>query len=715
MTLEEKAGQLTCLPAVYSSITAAAANPDQISLSQREQEDAVRAGLVGTLFNGSNGEWHRAMQEIAVGESRLGIPLLFAADVIHGFETVFPVPLAEAASFDPELACRTARAAAVEATRAGLAWNFAPMVDIARDARWGRSVEGAGEDVVVGQRFAAARVRGFQGSGLSDVTAMAATPKHFIAYGACAGGLDYAAADISERTLRETYLPPFAAAFGSGAAATMAAFNDVAGVPAHASRWLLDTILRREMGFDGLVVSDFTGDLELVLHGVAADARDAARLALLAGVDMSMASGLYAAYLPELVRAGEVPEELVDTAVLRVLELKRKLGLFDRPHGRTDQPRRAHEPTEHRALAREAARRSIVLIKNDGVLPVEPGKRVAVIGPFGEGQDDLHGPWTLFADSRRAVDLATGLRAALGPASLTFARGCDPEQPLPGGITAALEAAANADLIILALGESETMSGEAQSRTDISLPAPQLELAEAISATGKPIVTLLTNGRALVLGDAIGRSNAIVVGWFLGSEAGHALADVLTGAHGPSGRLPISFPIASGQSPFHYDRKSSGRPPETLQHGEQFKTRYRETLNHAAYPFGHGLTYGDLVYEAIELDAEAMAWDGALEIRAVLRNRGQRAATELAQLYVHDRVASITRPIRQLKDWQHVTLQPGEHGECRFTLRRFDLAFVGADCRWIVEPGNFDLWVGPSAEAGLHAQFVLRRPPAMTP
>ncbi len=707
MTLEEKAGQLTCLPAARSRATAAAANPDQVELNENEQAEAVRKGLVGSLFNGSSASWHRRMQQIAVEESRLGIPLLFGADVIHGFETIFPVPLGEAASFDPALAERTARAAAIEASAAGLAWNFAPMVDVARDARWGRGVEGAGEDVLVGERFAAARVCGFQGSvGLSDSTAMAATPKHFVGYGACIAGLDYNSVDLSERTLRETYFPPFEASFAAGAAATMAAFNDVAGVPAHANPWLLRTVLRDEMGFDGLVVSDFTGDLELIFHGVAADDAAAARLALLGGVDMSMASGLYLTHLPSLVRSGAVPEAVVDAAVQRVLALKHKLGLFDDPHCRTDQPA-IIDPRSHRALAREVARKSIVMLQNDGILPLSARQKIALIGPFAHGPANLHGPWVLFADATKAVDLASGLRAALGEVALSVVLGCDPEDPIAGGIAAAVAAANDADLVILAVGESEAMSGEAQSRVDIGLPAAQQALAEAIAATGKPFVTLLTCGRALVLGDAIARSNAILVNWFLGSESGHALADILTGAHGPSGRLPISFPVATGQSPFYYDRKRSGRPPETLLDGEQFKTRYRETLNRAAYPFGHGLTYGEIVYALLTLSSDELAADGTLDIRATIENRGRHEATELVQLYTHDRVASITPSLRQLKDWCHVTLAPGASCDVSFTLAPHQLRFVGSDCQWLTEPGLFDLWVGPSCEAGLEASFTL--------
>ncbi len=711
MTLEEKAGQLTIMPAALAPATANAANPALLQRSIADQAEAVRRGLIGALFNGSDRAWHRRMQEVAVGETRLGIPLLFAADVIHGFRTIYPVPLAEAASFAPELAERTARAAAVEATAAGLAWNFAPMVDIARDARWGRGVEGAGEDVLLGRMLAAARVRGFQGCrSLADPQAMLATPKHLAAYGAAIGGLDYNSVDISERTLREIYFRPFQAAFDAGAQVTMAAFNDINGIPAHANPWLLEAVLRQEWGFDGLVVSDFTGDIELVAHGFAADPREAAMLALLAGVDMSMASGSYADHLPDLVRSGEVPEAVLDRSVRRVLKAKLRLGLFDNPFGRlaSDPAGPAEQPLD-RALAREAARRSIVLLKNDGVLPLaKTGSRIALIGPFGSGHEHLNGPWVLFGHQDDAVSIEDGIREALGDgATLTVVAGSHAEAPLPGGIEQAVAAAREADIVLLAIGEGANMSGEAQSRTDITIPEPQRLLAEAVMAVGKPVVTILKNGRALVLDGAVVRSNAILVSWFLGTETGTALADILFGDHAPSGRLPISFPQASGQSPYHYDRRPSGRPTLTHLPGEEFKTRYREVLNRAAYPFGHGLTYGKIVYEDLEVGTGKLPWSGVIEISATIRNRGARAATELVQLYIHDHAATIVRPVRELKGFRHVTLAPGASERVTFSLRREDLLFVGRDLDWTVEPGWFNVWIAPSAEAGLQGSFEL--------
>lgn len=713
MTLEEKAGQLTIMPAALAPSLANAANPEAISGTPSQQEQAVREGRLGGVFNGDSADWHRRMQHVAVHESRLGIPLLFAADVIHGFRTIFPVPLAEAAAFDPELARRTARAAAEEATAVGLAWNFAPMVDVSRDARWGRGVEGAGEDVLLGSLLAAARVEGFQGARLDDADAMLATPKHLAAYGAAAGGLDYAGADVSERTLREVYFPPFQSAFGAGALSTMAAFNDVAGVPCHANSWLMKDVLRGEWDFEGFVVSDYTGDFELIAHGLAEDERDAARLAFAGGVDMSMSSALYARFLPDLVRAGEVDEAEVDASVRRVLKLKAALGLFEDPFNRLAPARteKGHAPT-HRELAREAARKSLVLLKNEGgLLPLARSAKIALIGPFAAGHDHLNGPWVLFGDPRQATSVEDGLRAAMAdPQALTVAAGCAAEAEIAGGIDEAVSAARAADVVVLVVGEGERMSGEAQSRLDIGLPEPQRALVEAVRAVGKPTVLILKCGRAMTLDPASEASKALLVAWFLGVETGGALADVLFGDHAPSGRLPVSFPRHVAQSPFHYDRKITGRPPLSLQHGEEFKARYRESLNLSAWPFGHGLTYGDVAYADLDAGAGRMAWDGSLEVAATIKNRGAREAEELVQLYIHDRAASVTRPIRQLKGFKRVTLAPGASERVAFTLTRADLTFVGPDLTWIAEPGRFTVWIAPSAETGVEGEFELLKP-----
>ncbi|HEX4737083.1 MAG TPA: glycoside hydrolase family 3 N-terminal domain-containing protein [Allosphingosinicella sp.] len=709
MTNEEKAGQLTLMASAQGGAAASALNPPNRN-DVEQQLAAARAGQLTGIFNGAGSDWHQRLQTAAI-ESRLKIPLLFAADVIHGFRTVFPVPLGEAASFEPDLAERTARAAAIEASAAGIAWTFAPMVDIARDARWGRGVEGAGEDILVGRRFAAARVKGFQGEGLDRDDSVLACAKHFAAYGAAEAGLDYNSVDVSERTLREVYFPPFQAAIDAGAGSVMAAFNDLSGIPATANHWLLSDVLRGEWGFRGLVVSDYTADEELIAHGYAADEREAARLAFLAGVDMSMQSGLYLKHLPGLVADGSVPQSRLDEAVRRVLVLKAKLGLLDNPFGRIVRGREAQRvrAAGALALAREAARRSIVLLKNEGPLLPLPrsGRRIALIGPFGAGQHDLIGPWNVYGDDQQAVDLATGLRRALAdPGLLAIVPGSGVEEPIAGGIEAAVAAARGADIVILAIGEGAHMSGEAQSRTEVIVPRPQQQLADAVAAVGKPTLVILKNGRALALEGGVLAADAILVSWFLGSETGPALADIIFGDHGPSARLPVSFPIESGQEPYHYDHRSTGRPNPPGP-PEEYKAHYRTAANEARFPFGHGLTYGRIVYADLRLGSDRLRSGAPLAISVTVRNEGSRPAEEVVQLYTHERAASITRPVRQLKDFRKVAIPAGGSVTVHFSLRAEDLRFVGPANRWSVEPGSFDLWVGPSAAEGLAGRFEL--------
>lgn len=715
MTLEEKAGQLS----LFAPADAASVNPTGPSLGEAAQLEEIRAGRVTGLFNNHGLEGKRRAQETAVNESRLGIPLLFAADVIHGFHTIFPVPLAEAASWDPSLAERTARAAAQEATADGFRWTFAPMVDIARDARWGRGIEGSGEDVLLGCRFAQARVRGFQGPRLDAPDAMLATPKHFAAYGAAEGGLDYNTVDISERTLREVYLPPFRAAFDAGAMSVMTAFNEIAGVPSNANPALLDGLLRREWGFGGLVVSDYTADEELVAHGIAADARDATRLAFLAGSDMSMQSGLYLRHLPGLVRAGEVPMARLDEAVRRVLATKARLGLFDHPFrglgrpGTADAPRPPDAATL-RALAREAARRSVVLLKNEGeLLPLaRDGRRLALIGPFIDSEFDVLGPWSLFPRPAQGIGLADGLREVAGAGtSLRLVRGSGVDAPLPGGLDEAVQAARDADVVLLALGENNAMSGEARSRTEIGLPRAQQALAEAVAATGKPLVVLLRNGRALALEGAVRDARAILVTWFLGHEAGPAVAELLFGVASPSGRLPVSFPQRPGQVPYYYAHKRTGRPQPPEQPEAFYKARYLDSTHAPLYPFGHGLGYAPVRYVSLALSSGArLSWDGSLTLTTQLRNEGAREVEEVVQLYIAPRRASVTRPVRELKDFQRVRLGPGQVVEVQFSLRRADLQWLGPTLQPQAEPGRFDAWVAPSATTGLSTSFELLPP-----
>jgi beta-glucosidase len=712
MSLEEKAGQLSLMASAWGGGAAVSLNPASAGPNFQQQVEEARQGQLTGVFNGNGATMAHVLQTAAVKESRMKIPLIFAADIIHGHRTIFPVPLAEVASFEPELARRTAEAAAFEAAGAGIDWTFSPMVDVARDQRWGRGIEGGGEDVLMGKLFAAARVRGFQGADLKSSEHLLACIKHFAAYGAAESGLDYNVVDISQARLREVYLQPYKAGFDAGALSAMASFNEINGVPATGNHWLQTELLRGEWGFQGLVVSDYTGDEEMIAAGYAKDGRDAARLALLAGVDMSMQSGLYRKHLPDLVRSGEIPQSVLDQSVRRVLALKSMLGLFDDPFRRIDVKREAARAMlpKTRALAREAGRKSIVLLKNDGdLLPLpKSGKKVALIGPFASGQHDLVGPWVVYGVDSNAVDLATGVRGAVADRnSIIVAQGSGVEEPVAGGVGQAVAAARAADIVVLAIGEHQGMSGEAQSRTEIVVPKPQQDLAEAVAAVGKPTVVVLKHGRALALEGAVANADAIVATWFLGTETGNAIADVLFGDYGPSGRLPSSFPLRSGQEPYYYAHKATGRP-NTAPELEAYKAHFRGLPNRALYPFGHGLTYGKIQYSRLTLGASTLPMNGAIQVSATVTNRGSRAAEEVVQLYIHDRLASSTRPVRELKAFRKVALAPGQSKVVRFTLSASDLSFVGNEGHWIAEPGTFDVWVAPSAESdGVRGSFDL--------
>jgi beta-glucosidase len=712
MTIEEKAGQLSCFADMIRP-PIADMNPLVNFRNAQTLLGEVRAGRIGVLMNGVGVAGALEAQKAAVEGSRLKIPLIFAADVIHGFRTVFPIPLGESASFDPHLAERTARAAASEASASGLHWTFAPMVDVARDQRWGRVAEGAGEDVYLGEVLAAARVRGFQGKDLRDDDSMLATPKHFAAYGAVTAGLEYNSVELSDATLREVHLPPFQAAFAAGALTTMSAFNDINGVPATANKRLLTDILRGEWGFKGVVISDYTADQELVAHGYAQDDRDAARLAVLAGVDISMQSGLYIRYLPELTASGAVPMAVVDASVRRVLALKEALGLFDNPY-RSINPKTEAARTATpalRALSREAGGKSIVLLRNEGaILPLpRAGKRLALIGPFADDRDNVLGAWGgFFADRNLNVDLATGIRAAMGdPGTLIVERGCEVETTIAGGFERAVAAAQNADIVLLAVGESQDMTGEAKSRTDIGIPPVQQRLAEAIAATGKPVVVLLRHGRAIALEGVVRDAKAILATWFLGSEMGNAVADVLFGAVNPSACLPVSFPQESGQEPFFYNGRSTGRPASSDPNAQEYRSRWRSIRNEALYPFGFGMSYTSFALSDLKLSEARLSWGETQRITAKVTNTGQVHGEHVVQLYIRDRVASRTRPIRELKGFQRVSLAPGQSREVKFELKRENLMFVGDEDHWIVEPGVFDVWVASSSVDGLAGSFEL--------
>ena len=680
MTLEEKLGQLNLLSADGR------ASPQQLQL--------VRAGRLGGLFNVIGAENTTPVQRVAVTESRLKIPLLFGLDVIHGYRTIFPIPLGEASAFNPEVAEATARAAGLEAAAAGINWTYAPMVDIARDPRWGRIAEGSGEDPYLGAVLAAARVRGFQQS-------IFATVKHFAGYGAAEAGREYNETEISERTMRETYLPPFKAALDAGVASLMTAFNSISGVPASGNVWLTDTVLRREWGFNGFVVSDWTSVAELMPHGVAANLADAGRVALTAGVDMDMMSSSYASdSMAALVRSNRIPMAVVDSAVMRILRAKQRLGLFRDPY----RVRTAPPAAETRALARRVARESIVLLKNArNVLPLDPKTAtIAVIGPLADNKLDPLGPWHTQGRAEDVVSVLQGIRAKAAASQVLYAQGAGIDDTATAGIGAAVAAARRANVAILVLGERHDMSGEAASRAEIGLPGVQQQLLEAVVATGTPVVLVLMNGRPLILEWAAEHVPAIVETWYLGVEAGNATADVLFGDYNPSGRLPVTFPRALGQVPLYYNHRNTGRP---MQPQNKFSSKYLDVSNDPRYPFGFGLSYTTFAYRDLRLSTARARVRDTVTATVTVANTGAREGTEVVQLYVRDEVASVSRPVRELKAFQRVTLKPNESRTVTLRVAVKDLWFIGLDMKPVVEPGTFRVFVGPNSAEGLEATF----------
>jgi beta-glucosidase len=697
LTLEEKLGQLTQSRGRWG---------DTGPLVPEGGEAEIRAGKVGSFLGVFGAAYTGRMQRIAVEESRARIPLLFAHDVIHGFRTIFPVPLAEAASWDTAAVERSARLAAIEATAHGLHWTFAPMVDIARDPRWGRIVEGSGEDPFLGSAMAAARVRGFQGRDLRAANTMLATAKHFVAYGAAEGGRDYDIADLSPQTLHEIYLPPFRAAVDAGAESVMASFNEVNGIPMHAHAGLINGVLRERWGWNGLLVSDYTGIKELIPHGVAATAADAGALGLRAGVDVDMVSGIYLTDVPALVRAGRVPVRQVDDAVRRVLRAKYKLGLFDDPYAYSDSAReRALTLTaEHRAASRDMARRSIVLLRNESnVLPLAKSLgTIAVIGALAADGRSAIGSWAAAGRAEEAVTVVDGIRQAVPSARVLYAKGADVVGEDTSGFVEAVRMAREADAVILVLGEHHDMSAEAQNRSYIGLPGVQQELARRVHATGKPMVALLMNGRPLAIPWLAEHVPAIVETWFLGTEMGHAVADVLFGDHNPGGKLPVTFPRATGQVPIYYNHKNTGRPPKEE---DKYTSKYLDVPWTPLYPFGHGLSYTTFTYGAPQLSRTRMRARDTLVVRVEVANTGRRAGDEVVQLYLRDDVGSLTRPVKMLRGFRRISLAAGQRTTVSFTLRSGDLAFFNADMRRVVEPGTFTVFVGGSSETVREARF----------
>lgn len=704
MTPEEKIGQMVLFTA-GETIT----GPSGQRQDLREQ---IRAGRCGTIFNAHTVATIRGYQKLAVENSRLRIPLLFGYDVIHGYKTIFPIPLGQAASWDTNAVERSARIAAIEASASGLNWTFAPMVDIARDPRWGRIAEGAGEDPFLGCAMARANVLGFQGN-LSDVSALAACVKHYAAYGAAQAGRDYNTVDLSERTLREIYLPPFKAAVDAGALSLMTAFNELNGVPATANPFLLRQVLRDEWNFQGFTVTDYTSINELLNHGIAGTLYDAGRQALNAGVDMDMQGGVYFEYLKQMLSKGDITQNQIDAAAKRILICKLALGLVDDPYRYCDEQRetRLIYAPEHVEAAYDMACRSMVLLKNEGqILPLKPGKQLAVIGPLAEAKADLLGTWCGLGEGRRVTSVLESIRKANGAGKVLYAKGCDVASQDRSGLAAALKAARRADLVVLVAGESADMSGESASRTSINLPGVQTELLRELKKTGKPVVMVLLNGRPLALEEEAGLADALLEAWHPGTEGGRAIADVLFGKRNPSAKLPVTFPRTLGQVPLFYDAKNTGRPISPDNPREKYKSNYLDCPNDPLYPFGFGQSYTSFAYSDLQLDKTRLAPGERLTASIQLANTGPRDGTEIVQLYLRDLVASVTRPVLELRGFQKVELRVGEQRRVSFTVGEEDLAFLRRDMTWGTEPGQYRLFIGPNSRDFHSAGFELRGP-----
>jgi len=721
MTLEEKLGQLQQLDGHADG------------KYRPEHLDLARRGLLGSTLNVRGAKLTNELQKVAVEQSRLKIPLIFGFDVIHGYRTIFPVPLGEAASWDPAAIERAASIAAAETRASGVHWTFAPMVDIARDARWGRIVEGSGEDPYLGSVMARARVRGFQGTDYSAADRIVACAKHFVAYGAAEGGRDYNTTDLSERTLREVYLPPFKAAVDAGVGTFMTAFNDLNGVPATGNPFLLTNVLRGEWKFDGFVVSDYTAVMELMNHRLAATEVEAAQHALSAGTDMEMVSRFYYKHVGDLLRQRKISQQTLDEAVRRILRIKFRLGLFERPYADEARERAVVFNAENVAAAREIAARSLVLLKNErSTLPFSKELRsIAVIGPLADDPRAMLGSWAGDGRADNTVTLLEGIKQKVPGARILHAKGVAIEgrgvtgnyhasppanesaggtnisaaantqaariatTPVgPNSIEEAMQAARSADVVILAIGETADMSGEAASRTSLDLPGRQLELIHAIHSLGKPYAVVLMNGRPLTINWLAENSPAILETWFAGTQTGPAIADVLFGDVNPGGKLPVTFPRTLGQVPIYYNHKTTGRPPTD----QKYTSKYLDVPVTPLYPFGYGLSYTQFRFGQPELSAAKIPPNGQLTVNVEVENTGSRTGDEVVQLYIRDEASSVTRPIKELKGFQRITLRPGEKRRVQFTLTPEHLGFYNREMKFVVEPGEFKIMVGPNSE-----------------
>jgi len=691
MTVEEKIGQTV----LYSSI-------EDITgpVLDKNYTSYLKKGQIGAIFNATGSAFTRKLQKIAVEETRLGIPLIFGYDVIHGYKTIFPIPMGEASSWDLELMELTAKISAKEAAAEGLHWTFAPMVDVARDPRWGRIAEGSGEDTYLSSLIAEARVKGFQGTDLSDRYSIMACAKHFAAYGAAQAGRDYHTVDMSVNTLRETYLPPFRAAKDAGVATFMTAFNELNGVPATGNSFLLKKILRDEWGFNGFVVTDYTSINEMVHHGNAENLKHAGEIAMNAGVDMDMQGGVFKNNMKASIDENKINLKRLDKAVRDILRLKYRLGLFDDPYKYCNEEAEAeiilHE--DHLKLAREAANKSIVLLKNDNnILPLSNNQKVALLGPLADDQFHIIGNWAAKGDRDGvAVSVKEGFEAQ--NKKFTYAKGCEIDDKDDSKFDEAIKIAKNADVAVMVMGESERMSGEAASRTDLKLTGVQQELIAEIKKTGTPIVLVLFNGRPLNLSYENDTVDAIVEAWFPGTSGGNAVTDVLYGDYNPSGKLTVTFPRNVGQVPLYYNMKKTGRPEDIEGAHERYVSKYIDIPNSPLYPFGHGMSYTNFEYGKTVISNNRLTEENTITVSTKITNTGELMGEEVVQLYIKDRFGSITRPVKELKGFKKIKLRKGESKTVEFTITAEDLKFHNNELEFINESGDYDLFVAGSSD-----------------
>ena len=706
MTLREKFGQLEQFVTRKGVVT----GPEGV---KRDIESAVRKGEVGSFLSIRKREEALRLQKMSVEESRLGIPLIFGYDIIHGCKTIFPENLAMACSWNLVSVERAARVAAEESAAIGIHWTFSPMCDISVDPRWSRVSEGAGEDPYLGAKIAAATVRGYQGNDLSSDKTIAACVKHFAAYGAAQAGKDYNTVDMSELMFRNLYLPPYKAALDAGAVTVMSSFNDFYGVPASGSKWLLYDLLRKELGFKGFVVSDWNAVHEMIIHGVAANGKEAAELALKAHLNMDMVGGDYIAYGEQLVKEGRISEKLVDELVREVLVIKYRLGLFEDPYryGSQNQENAYYRP-ENMAFARNVAAESMVLLKNDGVLPLQKGVKIALIGPFADSQLDQLGAWRGLGEKEHSVTIRTALEERFGKENVLYTKACEcgryKNGLIEGGVEEAVKIAEQSDVILLSMGLSGWHSGESRSRAEITVPADQQELLDALKKTGKKIVVLLATGRAMDIRNEVEKSDAVLLTWHGGTMEGPAVADLVSGDKNPSGHLTMTFPYHVGQIPVHYNSKTTGRPAKSQFKAQGYSSSYVDIRNAPLFPFGYGLSYSEFEYSDLKVLTPEVELGGVVKVSVKVTNKGKYDGDDVAQLYVRDVVAETTRPVRELKGFERFSLKAGESKVITFEVPTSDLAYCHRDMSFKADAGDFKVWVGADSNATLGGKFTIK-------